>query len=165
MRLELPDEALQDEGLDSELNPEGLGGMSGEVNLEDLDLSAESGNELQDPVIDLGDDLAELQEDALEELQQAVEGEPSPATDMGGEPAFDQPDAISLDELKLEESEDDSPVQQVQDSDEINTKLDLARAYAEMGDAEGARSLLEEVLSEGNDVQSGEAKRMIEELA
>ena len=164
-RLELPDEALQDEGLGSELDPEGLGGMSGEVNLEDLDLSAESGNELPDPVIDLGDDLAELQEDALEELQQAVEGEPTPATDMGGEPAFDQSDAISLDELKLEESEDDSSVQQEQESDEINTKLDLARAYAEMGDAEGARSLLEEVLNEGNDVQSGEAKQMIEELA
>lgn len=33
--------------------------------------------------------------------------------------------------------------------EEVNTKLDLARAYEEMGDLEGARELLQEVLGEG----------------
>ena len=33
--------------------------------------------------------------------------------------------------------------------DEVNTKLDLAKAYEEMGDLEGARELLQEVLGEG----------------
>lgn len=33
--------------------------------------------------------------------------------------------------------------------DEVNTKLDLAKAYEEMGDLEGARELLQEVVSEG----------------
>lgn len=33
--------------------------------------------------------------------------------------------------------------------EEVNTKLDLAKAYEEMGDLEGARELLEEVLGEG----------------
>ena len=32
---------------------------------------------------------------------------------------------------------------------EVGTKLDLARAYMDMGDPEGARNILEEVLSEG----------------
>jgi pilus assembly protein FimV len=31
----------------------------------------------------------------------------------------------------------------------VNTKLDLAKAYEEMGDLEGARELLEEVVGEG----------------
>jgi pilus assembly protein FimV len=33
--------------------------------------------------------------------------------------------------------------------EEVNTKLDLARAYEEMGDLEGARELLQEVVGEG----------------
>lgn len=34
--------------------------------------------------------------------------------------------------------------------EEVNTKLDLAKAYEEMGDLEGARELLQEVLGEGS---------------
>ena len=33
--------------------------------------------------------------------------------------------------------------------EEVNTKLDLAKAYQEMGDLEGARELLQEVIGEG----------------
>jgi pilus assembly protein FimV len=33
--------------------------------------------------------------------------------------------------------------------EEVNTKLDLAKAYEEMGDLEGARELLQEVVGEG----------------
>ena len=33
---------------------------------------------------------------------------------------------------------------------EVGTKLDLARAYMDMGDPEGARNILEEVLNEGS---------------
>ena len=38
--------------------------------------------------------------------------------------------------------------------EEANTKLDLAKAYEEMGDLEGARELLQEVVGEGP-VRSG----------
>jgi pilus assembly protein FimV len=48
------------------------------------------------------------------------------------------------------------------DADENSTKLDLARAYLDMGDGEGARSLLEEVLEEGNDSQKREAEELLE---
>jgi pilus assembly protein FimV len=53
------------------------------------------------------------------------------------------------------------------DDDELNldqdvsSKLDLARAYIEMGDNEGAKPLLEEVLSEGDDEQVREADELI----
>ena len=48
--------------------------------------------------------------------------------------------------------------------DAIGTKLDLARAYLDMGDPDGARAMLEEVLGEGNPDQQDEARRLIAEI-
>jgi pilus assembly protein FimV len=47
---------------------------------------------------------------------------------------------------------------------EVGTKLDLARAYMDMGDPEGARNILEEVMHEGSVAQKQEAQRLIESL-
>ncbi|HET9389057.1 MAG TPA: FimV/HubP family polar landmark protein, partial [Steroidobacteraceae bacterium] len=47
---------------------------------------------------------------------------------------------------------------------EVGTKLDLARAYMDMGDPEGARNILEEVLHEGSVAQKQEAQRLLESL-
>jgi pilus assembly protein FimV len=47
---------------------------------------------------------------------------------------------------------------------EVGTKLDLARAYMDMGDPEGARNILEEVMHEGSTAQKQEAQRLIESL-
>ncbi|WP_425914399.1 FimV/HubP family polar landmark protein [Pseudomonas sp. GWSMS-1] len=49
-------------------------------------------------------------------------------------------------------------------TDETATKLDLARAYIDMGDTEGARDILDEVISEGNDGQQQEARELIANL-
>jgi FimV-like protein len=38
-------------------------------------------------------------------------------------------------------------------SEEVATKIDLAKAYQEMGDLEGARELLQEVVNEGDAAQ------------
>lgn len=48
--------------------------------------------------------------------------------------------------------------------DEVGTKLDLARAYVEMGDKEGAREILAEVLAEGSDAQKSDARDMLNAL-
>jgi pilus assembly protein FimV len=48
--------------------------------------------------------------------------------------------------------------------DEVGTKLDLARAYVEMGDKEGAREILNEVLAEGGEKQKADAKGMLNSL-
>jgi pilus assembly protein FimV len=45
------------------------------------------------------------------------------------------------------------------------TKLDLAKAYQEMGDVEGAREILQEVLHEGDDQQKSEAQALLSKLA
>jgi pilus assembly protein FimV len=47
---------------------------------------------------------------------------------------------------------------------EVGTKLDLARAYMDMGDPDGARSILEEVLQEGSSSQKQEAERLLDSI-
>jgi pilus assembly protein FimV len=47
---------------------------------------------------------------------------------------------------------------------EVGTKLDLARAYMDMGDPDGARSILDEVLAEGNPGQKQEAQRLLDSI-
>lgn len=47
--------------------------------------------------------------------------------------------------------------------EEVNTKLDLAKAYLEMGDREGAREILQEVLNEGDGAQKAEADKLLAE--
>lgn len=49
--------------------------------------------------------------------------------------------------------------------DEAATKLDLAKAYIDMGDAEGARSILEEVQVEGNADQQRQATALAAQLS
>lgn len=50
------------------------------------------------------------------------------------------------------------------DADETSTKLDLARAYIDMGDRDGARDILDEVIIEGSDNQKQEAKDLLMRL-
>jgi len=47
---------------------------------------------------------------------------------------------------------------------EVGTKLDLARAYVDMGDPAGARSILEEVLDEGDEGQKQQAQQLLDSL-
>jgi pilus assembly protein FimV len=49
-------------------------------------------------------------------------------------------------------------------NDDAATKLDLAKAYQDMGDKEGARELLQEVAKEGSDAQKAEAQKLLSAL-
>ena len=49
-------------------------------------------------------------------------------------------------------------------TDAVATKLSLVRAYLDMGDHDGARGLLEEVLKEGTAEQREEAQRLSQRL-
>ena len=48
---------------------------------------------------------------------------------------------------------------------DVQQKFDLAKAYQEMGDKDGAREILQEVLSEGDDQQKTEAQKVLDSLA
>lgn len=47
---------------------------------------------------------------------------------------------------------------------EVQTKLDLARQFIDMGDPESARHMLDEVIEEGDATQKHEAKRLLDSL-
>ncbi len=49
--------------------------------------------------------------------------------------------------------------------DEAATKLDLAKAYIDMGDAEGARSILQEVMAEGSEAQKKQAQELSSQIS
>ncbi|MDT3312036.1 FimV/HubP family polar landmark protein [Pseudomonas sp. rhizo66] len=74
------------------------------------------------------------------------------------EPTFTEADAELGDDL----GEDDFDF--LAGTDEAATKLDLAQAYIDMGDNDGARDILNEVLTEGDEKQRGEAKEMLSSL-
>ena len=94
--------------------------------------------------------------------------------DFPVEPTQHQPAMRSKVDLDLGSNGYDlpgSPTEELQVPDlepvtlsEVGTKLDLARAYVDMGDPDGARNILNEVLSEGSASQKTEAQRLLESL-
>jgi len=49
--------------------------------------------------------------------------------------------------------------------DENATKLDLAKAYVELGDESNARSILEEVMAGGSPVQRRQAQELMSQIS
>ena len=70
--------------------------------------------------------------------------------------------SLNLDDI----AEPNEPAAEVKDEHwhEVATKLDLARAYQEMGDATGAREILDEVLHEGDEGQREAAQTLLDQL-
>jgi pilus assembly protein FimV len=82
--------------------------------------------------------------------------------DVGATDAPDQ-SPTARDTLRTEKMPQLSQLEPVTMS-EVGTKLDLARAYMDMGDPDGARNILQEVLAEGSATQKQEARRLIDSL-
>ncbi|WP_342653258.1 FimV/HubP family polar landmark protein [Pseudomonas sp. F3-2] len=91
----------------------------------------------------------------LERLSQSLE-QPSTGKPGDAAPSFTEDDALLAD--------DEPEFDFLSGTDEAATKLDLARAYIEMGDADGARDILDEVVAEGDDGQKTEAREMLSRL-
>jgi pilus assembly protein FimV len=89
---------------------------------------------------------------------------------LGGSSLTRPAAAIALDKLDLgfdpERATFEDPTPSVLDGQwhDAATKLDLAKAYQEMGDVEGAREILQEVLHEGDDQQKSEAQALLAKL-
>jgi len=75
-------------------------------------------------------------------------------------------DTLDLDEIEEPEEEVDIGLDfdDMVDDDAIDTKLDLAKAYFEMGDNAGASQMIEEILEEGSDEQKAKAEELKNEL-
>ena len=132
----------------------------------------ENAEEEEEISLDLTEE-AEAMDLGMEDF--GLDEEPKPAeTEVPAEetpdiPAEEEPEAPAekaeeASEASAETDEDDFDLSSLDDVDEISTKLDLARAYLDMGDHEGARDILEEVQADGNDEQKKEAAELIEKL-
>lgn len=80
---------------------------------------------------------------------------------------------LGLESINLDIENADSVVQKDKESDssenseqwqEVETKLDLAKAYQEMDDKEGAKEMLEEVIRDGDSKQKRAAKKLMKSL-
>jgi len=125
------------EGEAGDLDAEFLGG--GE---EPASETAASGGQEEEPALDF--DIPGLD----------TAGESRGETASGG--AEPTPSAASSDGAGAADAEVSS------EEEEIDTMLDLAKAYIDMGDAESASNALQEVIESGNDTQKGEAEKLLE---
>ena len=147
----------------------------------DLDLSAEvetlsadddaddneiSLDEIADEVLDIDEsDTAEAGAETLDDFADAAAELDALADDTTEEAAT----ILDFSEASASASADDSlddelDLSDLDDIDEVSTKLDLAKAYLDMGDADGTRSILDEVMTEGNDQQKKEADELLRQL-
>ncbi|MGI9273822.1 MAG: FimV/HubP family polar landmark protein [Endozoicomonas sp.] len=134
--------------------------------LDDLDFDNDApvaGDDL--PELDLGDlELPETASEkgeetaapaALDDNDLALSDDKEQSSEAGADLAEGLPD--------LESALNDDDLDFLFDDDEAATKLDLARAYIDMGDKEGARDILQEVLESGSDEQKQEAQTLLEQ--
>ncbi len=120
------------------------------------------------PALDFDFDLGDASESATVSSESAAvestataEPTSSPTLDFDLDMPEDPADAAP----ELAESVTDESVEAAMpDNPEAATKLELALAYEEMGDRDGARELFEEVLSEGSPSQQATARSKLEQL-
>ena len=128
--------------------------------------------------LDFMDDVEKTEPAAIDETVSPAEDdiqqaggdteEPDVADDMeeavpGAEDEFEaEKDGLS-DEAQAEVEEEDLSDEIEDEEDLVQNKLDLARAYLELDDAENVRAILDEVLSEGNAAQREEARQLLEQ--
>ncbi|HET6806792.1 MAG TPA: FimV/HubP family polar landmark protein [Frateuria sp.] len=126
----------------------------------DFDLTPPRPGHADTPAMDVP--LADEDEDEDEDRTVMRDVEPTTVDDAG--PAtwnFEEPVRESTGSTAATEPQE---LGQFSD-DPIDTKLDLARAYMDMGDADGARAMLEEVMNEGTQIQKDAAQRLLDSLA
>lgn len=164
-KLELPAAAAASEELiapEVELPPvvqpsvaEATAGAAEEI---DFDLALDAGSGKQAPEAEGAAGVAAVElpgievDLAAEPQLEAAETEPLaalPDIDLEVAPEVEQGEAAA-------EADIDDP--------EVATKLELAQAYEEMGDREGARELLNEVVNEGSPAQQALARARLDQL-
>ncbi len=111
------------------------------------------------------DDVGEIEFDHLEIEDDSAPDAHDDLLDVGGgSDELDLSEALlsdgekTVEETAAGESED---LLIADDADQMATKLDLARAYMDMGDGDGARTILEEVADKGTPEQVQEASELL----
>ena len=153
---ELPDEAtIEVEEID--WNPDESEVHSAED--DEAEVASIDDPEVQDDDVELEFDLDEDEVSKTDEQEEisadAASGSEEETDDLDDDLGF-----ISDDEVEIE-SVDDIEEVQLLPVDESATKLELAYAYHKMGDVEGAKEILLEVIEEGTEEQVTEAGKLL----
>jgi pilus assembly protein FimV len=120
------------------------------------------------PRADFATDGGEAEIDLLADSEAALESDFSGLEFEASDTDISLDDELDLSadfedaEMASEVEEEDLVI--AADSNGLSTKLDLARAYMDMGDDDGARQILEEVAAEGNEELQAEAKALLERI-
>jgi pilus assembly protein FimV len=163
LELDVSDEdlALMEEFSESDEQPAGpeqeAASLDEELGLEDAFSSEEPAD--SEPT---SEPAQEGESEATEQEADAMDDDLVPLASESLDGKQEQSSALDIDEESLGEDDD---FDFLAGTDEAATKLDLARAYIEMGDSDGARDILEEVALEGNDEQKAEAQELLKNLS
>lgn len=143
-----------------------------DINLEDAEDSTEAAASLEESAEDIlefdlsdTDALEDTQEDEADEEEFSLDIDASELdlSETSESAEAEQSDEEEID-LTADLTEAADELGDLDDVDEVATKLDLARAYLDMGDSEGTRSILDEVIAEGNDAQKKAAEELLNQL-
>lgn len=145
------------------------GGEDTETELSFFDVDTETFEKASDRESSTRDTDTNLGEMELSDFEIDL-GKAEEATDPGkleedlrAEPADETTEFLG-DFENLETFSLDTEEMGITGGDELDTKLELAQAYVDMGDGENARSLLNEVMEEGSDTQQAKAKTMLAQI-
>jgi len=162
---QIAEESTQDEALVSfDVAPEvdviaeqEFGDLEFELSDEDVEIAVDGTaavEELHENLVDFkttaDDDFLDI--DAGDEV--ASEGDEALEFDLDNyQPESEQASSVNADDMDF-----------LVDTDESATKLELAKAYIDMADADAAQEILNEVVSEGSEAQQQEARKLLENL-
>ena len=148
--------ATRDEKMEFDLNleEESLGGVT--------DTTAQEAVEQTSEPMQTESEFAS-QKSAVQEMNVAAEAKEEHAAEGGDRNKSWEIEPAMSDFGNIDFGLDDADL--LAGTDVVGTKLDLARAYIDMGDNDSARDILTEVIEEGNDQQKQEAKGLVEKIA
>jgi|GEM_PF-2194836 len=162
-------EEIESESEEMEVEPEDVVPEQEEKNMVfEEPVFVRKGADIDDAVVsdEPNDDVAEeaaLIIESEEELDEESEDEPAPLeldlSDINLADVADEEDVLPDVAVPLAEAEKPEPY-----NAEMAAKLELAQAYLDMKDGEGARELLEEVLERGTPGQIDKAQQLIQYL-
>lgn len=182
-------EASSDDSLTGILEDSQVANSTDSSNNIVLDSSSLDNASLEDDLVDLDMSMDTDLDEMVKELDESVSMDEPVRAKKPGEIVEDELTAniahdldMSLDD-EIEEllTSDDGDIELVEEGDDLSdaddsfdmldgadeseTKLDLARAYIEMDDTDGARDILSEVVRDGNAQQQAEAQSLLDKMS
>jgi pilus assembly protein FimV len=153
---EAPD--VEEEPLDDSKDNERLVTVSDEELLEQADSAAFT--QAVDSLEPIEFDGLQIADETVDDVAAQTDGELDIVSDLEDE--LDLSEALDDAGAAVDvDGSDEEELVIAEDADQMATKLDLARAYLDMGDGAGARAILEEVIGGGTGEQQQEARELL----